>query len=224
MRKFLIGMILLLGVIFLYFRMAEVRSIGQVIREGHWYYLSLAFILEIVLIINIAIIYWLIYRKLGMREKIDTLLLASSGAFFANVVAPTAGASGMAVLLSTARRRGYSTGRTTIAGLLYLVIEYSGFILILGVGLFILFRRDTLTDPEIIASGIVVIFTLALAGLLLIGLRSEEALTNILSWIISHINHILNTFFKLNVFDETHTRKFAHDVASGMQIVSTTGL
>jgi uncharacterized membrane protein YbhN (UPF0104 family) len=101
-------MILLLGVIFLFSRMAEVRSIGQVIRDGHWYYLSMAVILEIIWIVNGAIIFWLIYRRLGIREKFDTLILASSGAYFSNVVAPTAGASGLAVFISTARRSGYS--------------------------------------------------------------------------------------------------------------------
>lgn len=219
MRKFIIGMILLLGVIFLFSRMAEVRSIGHVIREGHWYYLSLAFILEILWIVNIAFIYWFIYRRLGIREKIDTLLLASSGAYFANVVAPTGVASGMAVLISTARRRGYSTGRTTIAGLLFLILDYTGFILILGVGLFVLFRRDTLNIPEIVASSILVVFALALAGVLLLGYRSEAALTNVLSWIIRHVNRILKPFIKRDAFDEMHVRIFAHDIASGLQVL-----
>jgi hypothetical protein len=212
-------MILLLGVIFLFFRMAEVRSIGGVIREGHWYYLSLAFILEILWIVNVALIYWFIYRRLGIQEKMDTILLASSGAYFANVVAPTGGASGMAVLLSTARRRGYSTGRTTIAGLLFIILDYTGFILILGVGLFVLFRRDTLTIPEIVASSVLVTFALMLTGLLVIGYHSEETLTNILSWIVSHINRILYPFIKRDLFEELHTRTFAHDIASGLKVL-----
>ena len=219
MRKFLIGMILLLGVIFLLARMSEVQAIGQTIRNGHWYYLSLALVLEIIYIVNVALIYWFIYRKLGIRENIDTLLLASSGAYFANVVAPTAGVSGMAVLLSTARRRGYSTGRTTIAGLLYLIIEYTGFILVLGVGLFVLFRRDTLTIPEIIASGILVLFALTLVGLLLIGLRSEETLTKILSWIVNQTNRLLKPFIKKDVLEEEQTQIFAQDIAGGLKIM-----
>ena len=219
MRKFLIGMILLLGVIFFLVRMAEVQTIGQTFRQGDWRYLSLAVILEILWIANGAIIFWFIYRKLGLHEKINTLLLASSGAYFANVVAPTAGVSGLAVFISTARRRGYSTGRTTIAGLLYLILDYTGFILILGVGLFVLFRRDTLTIPEIIASGILVFFALSLAGLLLIGYRSEEALTNVVSWIVSHINWVLKPFLKREAFEELHAREFAHDVSSGLQVL-----
>jgi uncharacterized protein (TIRG00374 family) len=216
MRKFLMGMVLLLGVIFLFTRLTEVQAIGQTVRNGHWYYLSLALILEILWIGNVATTYWFIYRKLGIREKIDTLLLASSGAYFANVVAPTAGASGMAVLLSTAQRRGYSTGRTTIAGLLYLMLDYTGFILILGVGLFVLFRRDTLAIPEIIASGVLVLFALVLAGLLLIGLHSESALTNILSRMVTIINRLLNPVLKRKLLNEERTRIFAHDVAGGL--------
>jgi hypothetical protein len=212
-------MILLLGVIFLFFRMAEVRSIGGVIREGHWYYLSLAFILEILWIVNVALIYWFIYRRLGIQEKMDTLLLASSGAYFANVVAPTGGASGMAVLLSTARRGGYSTGRTTIAGLLFIILDYTGFILILGMGLFVLFRRDTLTIPEIVASSLLVIFALMLTGLLVTGYRSEETLSNILSWIISHLNRILRPLIKRELIEEVHARTFAHDISSGLQVL-----
>ncbi len=219
MRKFLIGMILFLGVIFLFTRFAEVRSIGQIIRDGHWYYLSLAFILEIIWILNGAFIFWLIYRNLGIQEKINTLILASSGAYFANVVAPTAGASGLAVFISTARRRGYSTGRTTTAGLLYLMLDYTGFILILGVGLFILFRRDTLTIPEIIASGVLVLFALIMAGIFVIGLRSEKTLTIILTWTARHINHFLKPFLKREVFQEETATNFAHDVSSGLHVM-----
>lgn len=216
MRRFIIWLILLVGVVFVLTRYSEVQAISQTIKQGNWRYLSLALLLEFLWIANVAIIYWFIYRKLGLKEKIDTLLLASSGAYFANVVAPTAGASGLAVFISTARRRGYSTGRTTIAGLLYLILDYTGFILILGVGLFVLFRRDTLTIPEIIASGILVLFALILSGLLLIGYRSEDDLTNILSWLTCHVNRIFNPFLKREVIQVEHTREFAHDVSSGL--------
>ena len=212
-------MILLLGVIFVLVRMAEVRAIGQTMRQGDWRYLSLAVILEMLWIANGAIIFWFIYRKLGIKEKITTLLLASSGAYFANVIAPTGGASGLAVFISTARRRGYSTGRTTIAGVLYLILDYTGFILILGVGLFILFRRDTLNIYEIVASGILLFFALTLTGLLLIGLRSEQALMNILSWIVRHANRLLKPFLKREVFQEEHIKIYAHDIASGLQVM-----
>jgi uncharacterized membrane protein YbhN (UPF0104 family) len=150
MRKFLIAFVLLLGVVFFIGKYAEIQAIGETLRHGDWRYLGLALGLEVVWLFTVAMTYWVIYRKIGLDEKVETLLLASSGAYFANVVAPTAGASGLAVFISTARRRGYSTARTTIAGLLYLLFDYLGFCVLSWIDCSL--RRNDLNIPEIIAS------------------------------------------------------------------------
>lgn len=216
MRRFLFGILLLLGVIFVLTRLAEVKAIGNTVRHGDWRYLGAAFVLELLWIVNVAVIYWFIYRKIGLKERMDTLLLASSGAYFANVVAPTAGASGMAVLISTARKNGYSTARTTIAGILYLLFDYSGFIMVLCLGLVVLFRRDNLSVAEIIASSALILFALALGLVVLLASRSEEKLARLLVWFSCLIQQIARPFTKRVFFQEGRAREFAHEAATAI--------
>ena len=213
MRKFLFGILFLLGVVFVLGKLAEVKAIGNTVRQGDWRYLAAALVLEFLWIANVAIIYWLIYRKIGLRERIDTLLLASSGAYFANVVAPTGGASGMAVLISTARKNGYSTARATMAGILFLLFDYSGFILILCLGLAVLFRRDTLSAPELIASSLLILFALVLGLMLLLASRSEVKLAHLLVWFSRSIQRLVRPFTRRTILHEGRAREFAHEAA-----------
>lgn len=213
MRKFLFALVLLLGVIFFIGKYAEIQAIGETLRHGDWRYLGLALGLEVIWLFNVAMTYWVIYRKIGLDEKVETLLLASSGAYFANVVAPTAGASGMAVFISTARRRGYSTARTTIAGLLYLLFDYLGFLCVLSLGLIILFRRNDLNIPEIIASIALLSIAVILVTLLYLGFHSARQLGNALAWFARQGNRLLKPFVHRLYFSESHAYEFAQEAA-----------
>jgi hypothetical protein len=152
------------------------------------------------------------YRGLA-QEKIDTLILLLQAPI--SMWLPHGGASGLAVLFLPLA--GVVFNRSHNNRWFAYLPDYTGFILILGVGLFVLFRRDTLTILEIIASSILVLFALIMGGLLLIGLRSEKTLTNILSWVARHINLYL-TFAKRDVI-RRNTSGISHDVSSGLQVL-----
>jgi hypothetical protein len=216
MRKFVVAIIILLAVVFVFTRLTEVQSIGQTLQQGDWHYLLLAFIVEIFWLINVAVSYWSIYRTVGLNEKIDTLLLASSAAYFVNVIAPTAGMSGMAVFLSTARRRGYSTGRTAVANFLYLFFDYIGFILVLIVGLVVLYRRNTLTNTELIGAGVLTSLAIVFSALLITGMRSKDKLANIFATIIRKVNRLLG-FLHKKLQSEEKAREFAFEISDGLQ-------
>jgi glycosyltransferase 2 family protein len=218
MRKFVIALIIFLSVVFIFTRLTEMQSIGETLQQGDWHYLLLALILEIVWLFNVAVSYWSIYRTVGLKEKIDTLLLASSGAYFVNVIAPTAGMSGMAVFLSTARRRGYSTGRTAVANFLYLFFDYLGFILVLILGLSILFRRNTLTNSELIGAAVLIGSAIVFSALLIIGMRSRIKLANIFASVIRFANRILG-FLHRQQQSEDKAREFAFEISDGLQDV-----
>ena len=104
MRKFIIALAILLGVIFIIGQLSEVQSIIETLQQGDWRFLIIAFLVQTVWLGNVALSYWAIYRLLNLSEKTFTLFNLAAAANFVNVVAPTAGMGGMAVFVSHARK------------------------------------------------------------------------------------------------------------------------
>lgn len=217
MRKLIAAVALLLGIAFIIARMAEVQAIADTVQQGNPIFLLLAVVILCSWILNIAASYRAIYRVLGLEERLEDLVLLAAAANFVNVVAPSGGVGGMAVFISDARRKGYSGGRVTVAGVLYVLLEYAAFLGILTLGLIVLFRRNNLTSVEIVASGVLVIVALTMTGLMFLGLRSAKALEAVLIWATRRINRLLHPFVHREFLSEARAHEFAHDAASGLR-------
>lgn len=216
MRRLLVTVALFLGVVFVLLRLAEVQAIGATLSRGDWRYLLLAITLEAFWLMNVAGSYWTIYRTMGLKEHFNTLLLAASGANFVNIVAPAAGASGMAVFISTARKRGYSPARVTIAGIVYLLFDYAGFMVVLAAGLAVLIRRHILTSIEIAGTAILLLIAFSFFSLLVLGLRSAGSLERTLIWLAKLANR-LGALIHRQLVAEARVRDFAWEFSQGIQ-------
>jgi hypothetical protein len=100
--------------------------------------------------------------------------------FFVNVAAPTGGASGAALFVDDAARRGQSSARTTAGVLLMATSHLTAFIPVLLVGLFYLFRQHDLQIYEIIGSLILLLLIVILSMIFLFGLRRPTKLRKLL--------------------------------------------
>jgi uncharacterized protein (TIRG00374 family) len=216
MRKFLIALALLLGIIFTMARLAEVRAIGETLRQGDIRFILLAFGIQTLWLFNVAASYKLIYRLLGLDEKIETLFLVAAGANFVNVVAPSAGIGGMAVFMSAARRNGYSTARTAVAGILYLLFDYLGFLCILLLGLLVLFRRQTLTSADLVASIVLIFIASGLFVFLVLGMHSAKSLGSFLAWLANQVNRFLQPITHRQYLSPEKAHSFAQEAAGAL--------
>ncbi|RPI35250.1 MAG: UPF0104 family protein [Chloroflexota bacterium] len=216
MRKFILAVVLLLGVVFIMYRLAEVQAIVETLERGDWRFLLIAFFLVLIWTINLAALFKSVYQAIGLEEKISTLLPVVLAAYFVNVVAPAGGMSGMAVFVAEAKRRNYSPGRAAIGGALYLLFDYSAFLCILAVGLFVLFRRNNLNTGEIIASALLVGIFLVLALLVYLGMRSARELGRALAWMAYIVNRILRPFLHREYLSEQRAHEFAQEAAGGL--------
>lgn len=221
MRKFIIALAILLGVIFIIGQLSEVQSIIETLQQGDWRFLIVAFLVQTVWLGNVALSYWAIYRLLNLNEKTFTLFNLAAAANFVNVVAPTAGMGGMAVFVSHARKESYSGGRAAIAGALYVLFDYIGFILVLAVAIIILIRRNNLTWVELSASLILVVLAITLSVLLFLGTRSANALGRVLAWLASLVNIGSRAFLKRDYLSEQRAFEFAADAAEGLSEIRT---
>jgi glycosyltransferase 2 family protein len=217
MRKLIVAIVILLCVIFIIARYSEVEAIFKTIREGDWRFILIAVLIEIIWLINVAASYKFIFQATGVEEKMEKLVLMSSAAYFLNVVAPTAGMSGMAVFISEAKRRGYSAARVTVAGVLFVLFDYLGFFCILGLGLLVLFRRNSLTSIEIIATLILIVIASVITFLLILGTHSVEGLGSVLAKGARSINISLWPFIHREYISETRAKEFALDASDGLK-------
>ncbi|MGW8250691.1 MAG: lysylphosphatidylglycerol synthase transmembrane domain-containing protein [Anaerolineales bacterium] len=209
MRNFLFAVVFLLGGIFIFFRFAEVQQVAITLKGGDWRYIGIAFLFEFLWLLCISASYKVIYHAMGVEEKFDRLILISSASNFVNVVAPSAGMGGMAVLISESKRKGNSSGRVTAAGVLFVLFDYLGFLFVLTAGLFVLYRRNNLSPVEISASVILLAVAAFLAILVVIGLRSGDDLARVLVGLAGRVNRILSNFSRRQYLSEQRARNFA---------------
>ena len=217
MRKLIFAVVLLLCIMFVIGQLAQVQAIADTLRQGDWRFILLGLIVETAWLVTVALSYRAIFQATGVDEKINKLILMSAAANFLNVVAPTAGMGGMAVFISGARQRGYSSGRVTVAGVLYVLFDYAGFLCVLTVGLLILIRRNNINAAELGASAILVSIAIVLATLLYLGMRSAAALGKALAWMARQVNRLLRPFTHREYLSEDRAHQFANDAAEGLR-------
>ncbi len=220
MRRLIIALIILIGIMFILTRVAEIEDIVHTLKQGDWRFLGIAALVEAIWIVNIGATFKTIFRILGVHEKLRRLILLATAANFVNIIAPSGGIGGVAVFISEARSREYSAGRATVASTLFVLFDYIGFLVILALGFVVLVRRDKVTMPEIIASIIIVIIALAIISMLFLGARSEQKLGEILAALARFINSITRPFRSRNSAEYLPPQRaydFAREIAEGVQ-------
>ncbi len=216
MRKFIFALALLLSIIFLIVRFAEVQNVIATFQRGDWRFLALAVCVQVAWIANMGVSYRFIMQALGIDEELHQLIRISTAVNFFNVIAPSGGMSGMVVLIAEARKKGYSSARATISQALYCLFDYAGFLFVLALGLLILLQHNHLNWPEIIASFILLLVAGGMAFLLYLGAHSAEQLSRILVLLARIVNSLLRPFIHRNYLSEERAVLFAHDAADGV--------
>ena len=215
MNKFLFFLILFLGVVVIVFSFGELETILLTLQSAHLGFFLLALLIQIGWFISSGRMYQSIFRLLGVQEDVFTLSRIATAANFINVVAPTAGAGGVALFASEAHRRGHPTGKVTVAAALFLLLDQVAFLVILALGLIILTRRNDLNVGEISASFFLLAIAVTYATVLYVGYRSAEKLGDLLAKFARGINWVVRRFRKENYLSEARAHEFAHEIADG---------
>ena len=216
MRKFLVLLILFLGVVFVILSFSELEHTLATLQQGNLWYILLALLIEIGWFFLVGITYRSIYRLLGMRESIMNLTKVAAAATFVNVVMPTAGVGGIAIFVNAAKKDGHSTGKVTLAAALFVLFDLAAFLAVLGLGMIVLIRRNDLDAGEISASLILLSIASVLAFTLYLGFRSAELMGNFLARLSRLVNTILRPFIRRDYLREERAHEFAHEMADGL--------
>ena len=216
MRKFLVVLVLFLGVVFFIFSFSELEHTVETLQRGNLWYILLAFLIQIGWFFLVGITYRSLYRLLGMKESIMNLTKVAAAATFVNVVMPTAGVGGIAIFVNAAKKDGHPTGKVTLAATLFVLFDYAAFLAVLALGWIVLIRRNDLTTGEITASLILMVIASVLAFTLYLGSRSAEAMGKFLARLALIVNAILRPIIRKNYLREERAYEFAHEMADGL--------
>ncbi len=217
MRNFIFILVLFLGAAFVYLSFGELESILATLRMGNIWFILLALLIQFGWFLVSGLTYLSLYRALGQDGTIYKMFLMSVAANFVNIVAPSAGMSGIAVFISDANRNGRSPGKATVASMLNLFLDYFAFLVVLALGLIILSRRKDLGPSEIAASAIIFAIAVALGTLLYLGSRSAQALGNALAWMARLVNRIVRPFIHRDYLSEARSHEFANEMATDLK-------
>jgi uncharacterized protein (TIRG00374 family) len=216
MKKFIIVIFLFLGMAVVALSFGELENTLATLEKAHLRWLFVAIALEVLWMVNVGLTYQSIFHLLGIEEDRARLTLVAAASNFVNIVAPTAGVGGIAVFANEARRRGYPSGKATLAGALFLLVDQAAFLVVLALGWIVLLRRNDLTAGEVSASLLLLAMASILAFLLYLGYRSADALGNVLSRMARAINRVIRFFLHRDYLSEERAYAFAAEVADGL--------
>jgi uncharacterized protein (TIRG00374 family) len=217
MRKFILIIVLFFGAAFVYLSFGELQIILQTLRQGNFWFILIALIIQLGWYVIAGLIFRFIYLLLGIDETIYRLSLLVAAANFVNIVTPSAGMGGMAVFIGNANRRGYSRGKITIASMLSLLFDYVAFLIVLALAWIVLIRRNDLNVSQIAASTVIFMIAVALGFLMWLGSRSAVALGNVLAQMARMVNRIVYPFLHREYLSETRAHLFAHEMAKDLR-------
>ena len=218
MRKIIVALVLLVAIVFVVLRFSELQNILDTLHHSNYRFLIAAVIIELIWLYNSATVYSTLYRLVGLKEKSSHLILVATAANFVNVVAPSVGIGGMAVFLDDAQRQNHSSGRVTVVGVLYILMDYLAFFCVLALGLIVLVRRNNLNIGEITAAAILLAIAAGVAFLLFLGYRSVEKLGNALVWMARLINRIMQPFLHRDYLQVDRAHFYAQEISEGISM------
>jgi glycosyltransferase 2 family protein len=221
MRKIILIIIGLLAVAYIIFSLAELQDILAALRQSRPVFLGVAVLIEAVLLLNSTATFWVLYYLVGVRESGLYMFLMVTAGTFVNLITPSSGLGGMAVFLDQARRRGLSTGRVTMAGVLYVLFEYAALFVALASGFAVLIQRGKLNAAELTAAGFLLIFAIFIGVCLFVGYRSPRQLGRFLAWLGNLINRLINPFLHKEIVHTASAYTFSEEMSVGFSTLRT---
>jgi len=216
MKKFIVVVFLCIGVLLVILSFSELQDISATLQRANPWYLALALGIQLAWFAVLGMTFKSIYRVLGLKESMRRLTLVATAGSFVNVVAPSAGIGGMAIFINDGRSRGQPSGKVTVAGALYFLLDEAAFLCVLALAMIILARRGNLSTSEVAAALVLLSIACVIAFLLYLGYRSAEALGNALARMARMVNYLVWPFIRREYLSEMRAHIFASEVAEGL--------
>jgi uncharacterized protein (TIRG00374 family) len=219
MRKLLVVIVLFLAITLIIFSFSELQEVVDTLRHANAGFLILAILTEAAWYFILGWLFQSIYSLLGLKESKERMTLLAAASSFVGIVAPSAGVGGLAIFITDGQGRGHPSGKVTVAGALYALLDQAAFLCVLALGIVVLIRRNHLGAAETGASLILLAVASILAFLLYLGYRSAGSLGNALARLSRIVNAVVRPFIHREYLSEARAHGFAADVSEGLAAV-----
>jgi hypothetical protein len=216
MPKFLVVIVLFLAITLVIFSFSELQNVVTTLQQASIWIVILALTAEAGWMLILGAIFHSIYSLLGLQETRGRLTQLALASTLLGVVTTSAAVGGLAMFVADGRRRGHPSGKVTVAGALYLLLDYAAFFCVLALGIVVLIRRNHLGGVEISASLILFAVAWALGSVLYLAYRSPAALGRLLAQLASLINRVVRPFIRREYLSEARAHEFAAEVSAGL--------
>ncbi len=183
-------------------RFSEIKKLAETLMGGQWQWVAVAALTQVVFYITYTAIYHSAFQTVGVKSRLSELLPVTFGSIFLNVAAPSGGASGAALFVDDASRRGQSGARAAVGTLLVMIADFSAFLVLLVAGMVYLFTHHTLKIYESAAAAILLLIIGSLTGFLLLGLWRPQWLHKILAWVRGVANRLAHFIKRPDFLEE----------------------
>lgn len=154
-------------------QLGELKLIFKTFEKGVWYFLVLALAFQLLYFAAQSEVRRSLYRIQGIKEDFWTIFKLTFLAMFVGTVIPFH-VGGMALFLTEAKVKHYSRSKVLIGSLAFFFFDYMGFIVMLALALFLLFRHGNLNSLEVLGSGVLLAVVLGVAAAIFYILREES--------------------------------------------------
>ncbi len=200
-------------------RFAEVERLATVLVSGKWEWILVAFLLQVLYHAVYAGLYQAAFHTVGVHSRFRDLWPVVFASLFVNVVAPAGGASGAALFVDDAARRGESPAKATAGTLLVTIAELGSFVAILVPAMYYLFTRHSLKTFELAGAGIFITVILGLTLVLLIGLWMPSWINRLLGLAHSLANRVWTVIGKRDLLSDTWAGKIVTEFSEAADAV-----
>ncbi len=215
-RKLLIVVLIFLAITLVILRFSEVQDVVQTLQRANGWFVALAMLIQAAWFLVLGWMFQSIYAVLGMHESKERLTQLAAAGCFVGIVAPSAGFGGLAIFMADGRGRGHPSGKVTVAGALYTLLDQAAFLCVLALGIAVLIRRNDLDAAEIGASLILLAIASFIAFLLYLAYRSPATLEKVLALLARLINVVLRPILHREYLSEARAHSYAMDVSEGL--------
>jgi uncharacterized protein (TIRG00374 family) len=189
-RQWLFWLLIIIFIWVVASRHTEIQHFTDTLTQGQWEWVLAAIGVTVFGYVFRTLLYQSAFYTVGVTSHLRGLLPVLFASIFVNVTVPTGGASGAALFVDDAARRGQSPVRTMAGMFLYLAADFVSFTFILIAGIVYLYFLHDLFLYEIIAALILVIMILGLIGVLMLGYQQPARLRQLLTWLQMTVNRL----------------------------------
>src|SRR5258708_6541244 len=161
----------------------QIRELMRTLAMGRWDLILAAVVFQSLYFVFFTASYQAAVATVGLESRFRDLLGVTFGSYVVNVVAPSCGASGAALFVDDAARRGQPPARAATALVLQLAADYIGVVVVVAIGLGYLYSHGVLQAYQWLGGIVMVLLTGSLVGVLALGLAKPDWLERLLGWV-----------------------------------------